>query len=583
MTFKHKLSRRLAVLFGSAALLTGGALACGEAPTSAADEIVERPSYLDPTLAITATTEIGTRVQADRRVSVYRQPSRRSSSSGKQPQGATGTIVEGPSPLTAKDPYPLWRVDFDSGADGWVLGAYMSQLSAPIPVATPTVVAVASVSVSPSSHTLSLGSTVTLAATVRDSSGNALTDRSISWTTSNASIATVSGSGAVTGIASGTVTVTATAEGHSASASITVPTVTPAPVATITVSPTTATIGIGATAQLVATLRDASNNILTGRTVTWSSSNGGVAFVSATGLVSGIGAGSATVTATSEGRTATAAVTVPAPATSSPANFASRWLTATGNTQTAFLDATNAQPWVFACCTGATNTSIVPASSLNLTKWPSGNVYRVGTLASFSTSIPTHQIVADLGVPAAGSTRYFRYYLQVTYGDDHGASGDGNIEHGVETSPSTIGGGNGMNFYRIPRNDGTWWPGYREISTGYRYIANGLRLLKNRTYRMEWSLAYGTSTYRVAVRIYDEDGVLVATENDFHMILPTTNLNARLGAENFAYRPGDHRYFRVGTNGPSSNFPMQNMRDENLFLHGAVAVCSTGWCGPAAP
>jgi hypothetical protein len=85
---------------------------------------------------------------------------------------------------------------------------------------------------------------------------------------------------------------------------------TPAPVAQVTVAPASASVASGATKQLTATLRDASGNVLTGRTVSWGSSNLSGATVSATGLVTGVAPGSATVTATSEGKTGTAAVTI---------------------------------------------------------------------------------------------------------------------------------------------------------------------------------------------------------------------------------------------------------------------------------
>ena len=65
--------------------------------------------------------------------------------------------------------------------------------------------------------------------------------------------------------------------------------------------------------QLTATLKDASGNTLSGRTVTWSSSNTSVATVSSSGLVSAVTPGSATVTAASEGKTGTASITVTAP------------------------------------------------------------------------------------------------------------------------------------------------------------------------------------------------------------------------------------------------------------------------------
>jgi hypothetical protein len=56
-------------------------------------------------------------------------------------------------------------------------------------------------------------------------------------------------------------------------------------------------------------MRDANNNVLTGRVVTWSSSNPLVSTVSASGLVTVIAVGGATITATSETKTGTSAIT----------------------------------------------------------------------------------------------------------------------------------------------------------------------------------------------------------------------------------------------------------------------------------
>ena len=92
----------------------------------------------------------------------------------------------------------------------------------------------------------------------------------------------------------------------------------PAAVASISVSPSTATLNAGATSQLTATTRDASNNVLTGRTITWVSANTAVATVSATGLVTAKAAGTAQVTATSEGKSASASITVNAVAPPPP-------------------------------------------------------------------------------------------------------------------------------------------------------------------------------------------------------------------------------------------------------------------------
>jgi len=93
---------------------------------------------------------------------------------------------------------------------------------------------------------------------------------------------------------------------------------TPAPVATVSVSPASLSIAVGQTMQLTATPRDAAGHALKGRTVTWKTSNGAVATVSATGLVAGVNAGTATITATSEAVTGTATSTMIAPGSGAP-------------------------------------------------------------------------------------------------------------------------------------------------------------------------------------------------------------------------------------------------------------------------
>jgi uncharacterized protein YjdB len=168
-------------------------------------------------------------------------------------------------------------------------------------------VPVASVSMSPASASVTVGQTVQLVATPRDGSGNPLTGRQIAWTSSNPALALVNGNGLVTAVAAGAVTISATSEGKSGTAAVTV---TPAPVASVTVSPVSPSVGVGQTQQLTATLRDASGNLLTGRAITWTTSNAAVATVSGTGLVTGVAVGTVTITATSEGQSGMATVTV---------------------------------------------------------------------------------------------------------------------------------------------------------------------------------------------------------------------------------------------------------------------------------
>ena len=140
-----------------------------------------------------------------------------------------------------------------------------------------------------------------------------LTGRVIAWTSSNDAIATVAPNGTVTAVAVGSATITATSEGKTGTATVTVTAAPAAPVATVTVAPTTLPLQTGQTGTLTATTRDAQNNVLTGRTIAWTSSNAGVATVASNGTVTAVAPGSATITATSEGKTGTATVTVTAP------------------------------------------------------------------------------------------------------------------------------------------------------------------------------------------------------------------------------------------------------------------------------
>lgn len=175
---------------------------------------------------------------------------------------------------------------------------------------TAPVVAVATVTVTPASASVVAGgATLQLIALTKDSSGNVLTGRTIGWSSNNVTLATVnSTTGVVTGVTPGAVTITVTSEGKSAIAAITV---TSAPVASVTVSPSSATLSVGGAQSLAATVRDAYNNVLAGRSVAWSSDAPAVAGVNAsTGVVTGASLGSASITATSEGQSGRSSVTV---------------------------------------------------------------------------------------------------------------------------------------------------------------------------------------------------------------------------------------------------------------------------------
>ena len=64
---------------------------------------------------------------------------------------------------------------------------------------------------------------------------------------------------------------------------------------------------------MTATVKDAAGNVLTGRAITWASSDTNVAQVSSTGVVEAIGGGTATITATSGGVPGSVSITVTNP------------------------------------------------------------------------------------------------------------------------------------------------------------------------------------------------------------------------------------------------------------------------------
>ena len=177
---------------------------------------------------------------------------------------------------------------------------------------TPVTPTVSSITVSPANATLDINGTQQLTATVDASPASA--DKTVTWSTSNANVATVSTTGMVTAIAQGTATITATSNldnTKSGTCAITVN----APAAPIEVESisikTATTIAIGGSETLSVTYTPSDAN--TGKAITWTSDKTNIATVDANGKVTGVAAGTAVITATSEkGKKATCTVTVQA-------------------------------------------------------------------------------------------------------------------------------------------------------------------------------------------------------------------------------------------------------------------------------
>jgi len=173
--------------------------------------------------------------------------------------------------------------------------------------------AVALVSVAPSAPSLAAGATLQLSATTTDAANNVLGSATVTWSSSDDAKATVSSAGVVTALSAGQATISATSEGKVGSATVTVTASTStAPVATVAIYPHGTTLLPGQTWQLTGTMKDASGNVLDGRTIAWSTSNAAAAAVSSAGMVTAVAAGSAVVTATSEGKSASVTIAVSA-------------------------------------------------------------------------------------------------------------------------------------------------------------------------------------------------------------------------------------------------------------------------------
>ncbi|WP_420636979.1 Ig-like domain-containing protein [Candidatus Palauibacter sp.] len=163
------------------------------------------------------------------------------------------------------------------------------------------------VAVSPATAELSaLGATVQLTAEARDQGGNVITGAAVTWTTSVATVATVSSSGLVTAAGNGATAIAATAGEASGNATVTVA----QRVSAVTVSPPAPTVVEGDTLRLRATAADANGHAVDVTGFSWSSSDSSIAAVDALGLVTGVSAGDAVISATADGETGSAGLNV---------------------------------------------------------------------------------------------------------------------------------------------------------------------------------------------------------------------------------------------------------------------------------
>lgn len=190
--------------------------------------------------------------------------------------------------------------------------------------------------------------TKTLTATVKGKS------QTVTWSSDNKKIATVSSAGKVTGIAAGTATITAKANGVTAKCTITV--LKP----TIKLSGSSGSVYKGCLKKLTATVKGKS------QTVVWSSANKNIAVVSKYGNIYGANPGKTVITAKANGVTAKYVITVLKPVVKFKENRISMRIGQKETFSVTVKGKSSTVAWA------STNTQVAKVTS-------SGKVYALGT------------------------------------------------------------------------------------------------------------------------------------------------------------------------------------------------------------
>ena len=256
--------------------------------------------------------------------------------------GGTERLIPAINPANATNQSATWSTDnalvATVASDGTVTGVSSGTARITVTTAdggktascTVTVVsqavAVTGVSLDTLAATVAVGNTRQLSATIAPSGA---TNQAVTWSSSNTNVATVSSSGLVTAVSTGTATITVTTADGGKTANCTVTVVIPVTAVTLK---TSTTISVGGTEQLTAVINPAN---ATNQAVSWSTGNAAVATVASDGTVTGVSAGTILITVTTAdgGKTASCTVTVTVPVTGVSLNKTTLSLAAGGTEQ----------------------------------------------------------------------------------------------------------------------------------------------------------------------------------------------------------------------------------------------------------
>jgi hypothetical protein len=362
----------------------------------------------------------------------------------------------------------------------------------------------------------------------------------------------------------------ATSEGVTGRATLTVANVA---VASVSVTLADASIEVGATTTATATLRDAANNIVSGRTVSWTSSNTAVATVNASGLVATRAAGTAQIMATSEGVSGSASLTVLAAPPSPPTAllFASDWSTAIGTASNAILDGGR---WDNTIDGGGPTArlQVIPAMGLGFPTEMT-NVLKV-LYRNNNSEYWNVNAIGEWTLPPVGGSLYFRLYFR----HDVAGSGGG-LLHTVQTGPP----GNcpytaELQFRKMSDTQIDFvishYGGSSSSSNAHDWK---VRLNKNETYRVEEQyIRMGTNSWKVHARVYDSNNNLIKDDADFVDEYTGETMASWTGTITSA--TDCLRNKMIGNPGDGGGKGSTDSAHQHIY-YGGFAVSHTGWIG----
>ena len=249
--------------------------------------------------------------------------------------------------------------------------------------------AITGITLNVTSKEVAVGSSFRLTSTITPADA---VNTTVTWTSSNASVATVS-YGTVNTLAVGTTTITArTSNGKTATCTVTVY----PKVSSISVSPSSTTMSAGNTKQLSATIYPSNAG---NKEVTWKTSNYSIASVDANGLVTAKTGGTVTITATSKENsniTATCSITITQLPEKVTLSRSSLSLSEIGNTETLTANVTPVTATNKTITWSSDNTSVATVSNGVVT----AKNYGIANITATTTNGKTATCVVKVGVGA---------------------------------------------------------------------------------------------------------------------------------------------------------------------------------------